>query len=401
MSYQINRIMSIHKDINLFSEASIGKTVFYHGSILPDLDQGDSFNVTDDTSSLVYRIGYGASSVNLINEDVHVTLLGSSRLINESFSEMLATIDDFEVEEIVEESVFTQSVGSMGPVGPRGEQGEQGFPGIPGRNGNDGKDGIDGDQGEKGEPGERGADGQQGPQGEHGIQGEQGPQGERGPQGDQGVQGELGPQGEQGSHGDHGEKGEQGVQGEQGSSGIQGSQGEKGEQGSQGEQGVQGLMGPSGKNGKDGKQGPKGDKGDRGELGKQGERGEDGIANVAGPLRYDTTSRTISVSEDWINSLGTLLPGNPIIGGGGDLFGVKKDGSHVPFGNVVRYIDFRGSGITVSADGVDAVVSITTSSSGDGSDNALEVSGGNNIMSQFLDMNGFDIYNARVDGGTF
>ncbi len=401
MSYQINRVMSMQKDINLFSSASVGKTVFYHGKILPELNQGEHFSITEHPSDEVYRIGHGASSVNLVNENVHLTLIGSSRLINDSFGEILATIDDFEVEEIIEEPIFTQSFGPMGPVGPRGEQGEQGFPGIPGRNGNDGKDGIDGDQGEKGEPGERGADGQQGPQGEHGIQGEQGSQGERGPQGDQGVQGELGPQGEQGPQGDRGEKGEQGVQGEQGSPGIQGSQGEMGEQGSQGEQGVQGLMGPSGKNGADGKQGPKGDKGDRGELGEQGERGEkgeDGIANVAGPLRYDTASRTISVSEDWINSLGTLLPGNPIIGGGGDLFGVKKDGSHVPFGNVVRYIDFRGSGITISADGVEAVVSITGPTD---SENLIFKSGGNNKVSQDLDLDNFSLYNARLDGGTF
>ena len=75
----------------------------------------------------------------------------------------------------------------------------------------------------------------------------------------------------------------------------------------------------------------------------------------------------------------------------------------IPKGNAVRYIDFRGTGVAVSIDKNSAVVDITTSSSGGegGSDNALEVSGGNNIMSQFLDMNGFDIYNARVDGGTF
>jgi len=396
MSYQINRVMSIHKDINLFSEANVGKNVFYHGSILPDLDQGDTFNITDDTSSLVYRVGYGASSVNLINEDVHVTLLGSSRLINESFSEMLPTIDEFEVEEIVEESVFTQSVGPMGPVGPRGEQGEQGFPGIPGRDGKDGKDGIDGNQGEKGEPGERGENGEQGLQGEQGIQGDRGPQGEqgeRGTQGEQGVQGEVGPQGEggvQGEHGFQGEKGEQGSQGEQGLQGDRGERGDDGKQGSQGERGEQGSIGLRGKEGKSGKQGPKGDKGDR------GEKGEDGIANVAGPLRYDSSSKVLSVSEEWVASLGSIIQNGAIVGGGGDLLGIKKDGSQVPRGNAVRFIDFRGDGIEINVDGPNAIVDISHTHT-----NALQTSGGNNIMSQFLDMNGFDIYNARVDGGTF
>ena len=388
--------MSIHKDINLFSSSSVGKTVLYHGSILPELNQGEYFNITKHPSDEVYRIGHGASSVNLVNEDVHLTLIGSSRLINDSFGEIISTIDDFEVEETIEESVFTQSVGPMGPIGPRGEQGEQGFPGIPGRDGKDGKDGIDGNQGEKGEPGERGEDGQQGPQGEHGLQGEQGPQGERGergPQGEQGVQGEVGPQGEQGVQGEHGlrgEKGEQGSQGEQGLQGESGERGDDGKQGPQGERGEQGSIGLRGKEGKAGKQGPKGDKGDR------GEKGEDGIANVAGPLRYDSSSKVLSVSEEWVASLGSIIQNGAIVGGGGDLLGIKKDGSQVPRGNAVRFIDFRGDGIEINVDGPDAIVDISHTHS-----NALQISGGNNVMSQFLDMNGFDIYNTRIDGGTF
>ena len=388
--------MSIHKDINLFSEASIGKTVFYHGSILPDLDQGDSFNITDDTSSLVFRVGYGASSVNLINEDTHLTLLGSSRLINESFSQLNLEPESILVEEIVEEPVFTESIGPMGSVGPRGEQGEQGFPGIPGRDGNDGRDGIDGNQGERGDRGENGENGEQGPQGEHGIQGEQGPQGERGERGlhgEQGVQGEVGPQGEQGVQGEHGlqgEKGEEGSQGEQGLRGDIGERGDDGKQGSQGERGEQGPTGLRGKEGKEGKQGPKGDKGDR------GEKGEDGIANVAGPLRYDSSSKVLSVSEEWVASLGSIIQNGAIVGGGGDLLGIKKDGSQVPRGNAVRFIDFRGDGIEINVDGPDAIVDISHTHS-----NSLQISGGNNVMSQFLDMNGFDIYNTRIDGGTF
>ena len=388
--------MSIHKDINLFSEANVGKNVFYHGSILPDLDQGDTFNITDDTSSLVYRVGYGASSVNLINEDIHLTLLGSSRLINESFSQLNLEPESTLVEEIVEEPVFTGSIGPMGSVGPRGEQGEQGFPGIPGRDGNDGKDGIDGNQGEKGDRGDRGENGEQGPQGEQGIQGErgsQGEQGERGTQGEQGVQGEVGPQGEQGFQGEQGLQGERGEAGPQGEQGVQGDRGERGDDGTQGSQGERGEQGPIGLRGKEGKAGKQGSKGVRGD---RGEKGEDGIANVAGPLRYDTASRTLSVSEEWISSLGSLMQGNPIIGGGGDLFGVKKNGSPVPYGNVVRFLDFRGDGITITADGVDAIVDISHAHG-----SALQTSGGNNVMSQFLDMNGFNIYNARVDGGTF
>ena len=392
--------MSIHKDINLFSSSSVGKTVLYHGSILPELNQGEYFNITEHPSDEVYRIGHGASSVNLVNEDVHLTLIGSSRLINDSFGEIISTIDDFEVEETIEESVFTQSVGPMGPIGPRGEQGEQGFPGIPGRDGKDGKDGIDGNQGEKGEPGERGEDGQQGPQGEHGLQGEQGPQGERGergPQGEQGVQGEIGSVGPEGPRGERGERGEQGIQGEHG---VQGSDGKQGERGPQGERGERGERGLQGERGSDGLRGEDGKPGEQGPKGEQGERGEDGIARVSGPLLYDSSTKVLSVSEKWVESLGSIIQNGAIVGGGGDLFGIKKDGVVVPRGNVIRFIDFRGDNITVSADGVDGIVNIESTTETD-TTNLIFKSGGNNKVQQDLDLDNFSLYNARLDGGTF
>ena len=84
------------------------------------------------------------------------------------------------------------------------------------------------------------------------------------------------------------------------------------------------------------------------------------------------------------------------VGGGGDLLGVKKDGSNIPRGSAVRFIDFRGDGVAISIDGTDAIVDISHTHT-----NSLQISGGNNVMSQFLDMNGFDIYNSRIDGGTF
>tara|TARA_Y100001937_G_scaffold125861_1_gene193655 strand:+ start:1471 stop:2634 length:1164 start_codon:yes stop_codon:yes gene_type:complete len=387
--------MSVHKEINLFSSASVGKTVFYHGSILPELNQGDYFSITETPSDEVYRIGHGASSVNLVNENIHLTLIGSSRLINDSFGEILSTIDEFETEDETYSDSLQENVivGPMGPIGPMGPEGEQGLPGIPGR---DGKDGVDGERGEQGEQGPQGERGEKGDRGEQGLIGEQGPQGE---QGEKGLRGERGEQGDRGVDGNQGDQGPQGIQGERGEQGPQGDQGEQGPQGIQGERGVEGQRGSDGKDGSQGPagaQGPKGDRGEKGDKGDRGERGEDGIANVSGPLIYDSSSKVLSVSEKWIESLGSIIQNGAIVGGGGDLLGVKKDGSRVPRGNAVRFIDFRGDGVDISIDGTDAVVDISHTHT-----NSLQISGGNNVMSQSLDMNGFDIYNARIDGGTF
>lgn len=395
----------MHKHINLFSNTNVGKTVFYHGSILPEVDQGDYFNITDEPSNEVYQVGYGASSVNLINDDMHVTLLGSSRRINESFGELVyAEVEDAIANETYQEQLEENIiVGPVGPIGPMGSDGEQGLPGIPGRDGKDGIDGKDGADGERGEHGTQGEQGLQGVQGEHGPQGEQGEvggvgeRGEVGPQGEQGLQGEQGPQGIQGEHGP------QGIQGEHGPQGIQGIQGEQGEigpegkiglQGPRAERGERGVDGKAGKQGQPGEQGPKGDRGDR------GEDGSDGIVKVSGPLVYDHASKILSVSDQWVNTIGSLVQNGAIVGGGGDLLGLKKDGSHINHADAVRYIDFKGDGITITSDGVNATVDISTGIAVE-AENIVQKSGGNNKLSQDLDMNSFAVYNARLDGGTF
>ena len=50
--------------------------------------------------------------------------------------------------------------------------------------------------------------------------------------------------------------------------------------------------------------------------------------------------------------LGSIIQGGAIVGGGGDLFGAKREGSVIPHGNVLRYLDFRGAGVTIESDGV-------------------------------------------------
>ena len=381
--------------VNIFSNNSVGKKFVYHGDIVDGFSDGEVFQVTEYPSEHIYQVGYGASLVTLVNENNHISLSGSSRLINECFFTMVEEIeeDDEHVEPDPEITIVEKLVET--PVyGQQGLQGPQGLPGIPGRDGKDGQDGRDGQDGLQGE---------QGPQGDSGVQGPVGPQG---PQGEQGPKGE---QGERGERGADGSQGEQGIQGIQGPPGPQGPEGKQGLQGKKGDSGKQGKQGPAGNQGKVGPKGPKGDKGDQGlqgqqgpqgPEGKQGERGpqgEDGIVQVGGPLRYDKTNKLLTVSEEWVNSLGSAVQGGAMLGGGGGLVGVKQDGNSVKKGNVVRYINFSGSGITVSSDGTVATIDISHGEV----HNALQTIGGNNVMSQDLDMNGFNLYNSRIDGGTF
>ena len=321
---------------------------------MDDISDGEVFEVTDDPSDEVFEIGYGASVVHIINDDKHISLCGSSRLINECFFTLVVE----ETEEETEKStiVYRETIVEKPTFGIDGAEGSQGFPGIPGRDGNDGndgndgKDGIDGNQGEKGERGERGENGEQGPQGIQGVQGEQGPQGEIGVQGERGRDGE---DGRDGSDGLNGSKGDQGVQGKEG---LQGVAGKKGEPGPKGENGSQGKVGPKGRDGKDGKSG---NDGKDGKDGKRGEKGDDGIVKVKGPLKYNRSEKLLTVSEDWINSLGSQIQGAAILGGGGDLLGVKQNGQSIRGADAVRYINFSGSGITVSSGGNVAKVDIS------------------------------------------
>ena len=381
--------------VNIFSNNNVGKKFVYYGDIVEEFSNGEIFQVTDHPSEHVHQVGYGASLVTLVNENNHISLSGSSRLINECFSTLVEETEE-EIEHVEPDPKITivEKLVETPVYGQQGLQGVQGLPGIPGR---DGKDGIDGNDGQDGSQGEQG---EQGPQGETGVQGPVGPQGEQGKEGKQGERGERGADGSRGEQGIQGIQGAPGPQGPEGKQGIQGKKGDTGKEGKQGPVGNQGKVGPKGPKGERGDQGiqgPQGPQGPEGKQGDQGPKGEDGIAQVGGPLRYDKKNKLLTISEDWVNSLGSGIQQGAIVGGGGGLLGVKQDGNAVKKGNVVRYINFSGSGIDVSSDGTVATVDISHGEI----HNALQTIGGNNVMSQDLDMNGFNLYNSRIDGGTF
>ena len=73
--------------LNLFSRSTIGKKVSYVGDILEDIESMETFHVTDNVADNVYEVGHGASSVNLENDTHHITIHGSSRIINGLFEE--------------------------------------------------------------------------------------------------------------------------------------------------------------------------------------------------------------------------------------------------------------------------------------------------------------------------
>jgi len=388
--------------LNLFSRSSVGKKISYVGDVFEDIEVSETFCVTDNVADTVYEIGYGVSSVNLESDDHHITIRGSSRTINSLFEEFHEESKTVMIEQVIVRGNDGRegSQGSVGPKGSQGEKGEKGETGLPGR---DGKEGSEGQRGPAG--GAAGPEGPQGPQGEQGPRGIQGMQGEKSKDGKDGkdgvsIQGERGRDGEDGRDGSNGLDGSDGVQGVQGKEGLQGVVGERGEPGSKGENGrngSQGKVGPKGRDGKDGKSGNDGKDGKDGKDGEKGEKGDDGIVKVQGPLKYNRSEKILTVSEDWINSLGSQIQGAAILGGGGDLLGVKQNGQSIRGADAVRYINFSGSGITVSSNGNVAKVDISTTTQSQG----IQSSGGNNIMQQFLDMNGFDLYNSRIDGGTF
>jgi len=102
---------------------------------------------------------------------------------------MLFAVDNLDVDEAVDQTVFILGNidinvnGITGPQGPQGAQGNPGGPpgpqGVPGPQGDQGTQGLQGIQGPKGE---QGSQGPQGDNGNPGIQGPQGPQGTQGPQ---------------------------------------------------------------------------------------------------------------------------------------------------------------------------------------------------------------------------
>jgi len=391
--------------LNLFSRSSVGKKISYVGDVFEDIEVSETFYVTDKVADTVYEIGYGASSVNLESDNHHITIRGSSRTINSLFEEFHEEPETVVIEQVVVRGNDGRE-GSQGPVGPKGSQGEKGESGLPGRDGKEGPEGPRGPAGgAPGPEGPQGSQGEQGPRGIQGMQGEKGDQGDKGEQGDRGIpgaQGPIGEVGEQGSQGEKGEQGEKGDPGDLGEKGDQGLAGSDGKVGSQGERGDPGIQGPPGLPGAIGPQGSQGPAGKDGVQGEQGEPGESGVVKVTGPLRYDQNDKVLSVSDEWINSLGNIIQGGAVVGGGGDLFGAKRNGNVIQHGNVLRYLDFRGAGVTIESDGVNGVVTINGGGAGSTDTTAfLKSSGGQNEMSQLLDMNGNNIFGARIDGGTF
>lgn len=400
----------MNTSFNLFSSSNIGKKVSYVGGLLEDVSSNETFVITEEEGHIVYEVGYGASVVHLVNENSHITLRGSSREINALFTEWQEP-----ERPVIVEKVFVRGNdgrdGEQGPVGPQGPRGEKGEPGLPGQIGEQGPrgergpaGGPAGPEGPQGPQGDQGPRGLQGVQGEKGDRGEQGIQGERGIPGAQGPVGEQGEQGPQGEKGDVGERGEKGERGDVGPAGPQGERGIIGPLGPKGNEGPKGDPGPEGPQGPQGPEGPAGPEGPQGPQGEKGDQGEPAVVKVSGPLRYDEGTKVLSVSEEWVASLGNIVQGGAIVGGGGDLFGAKRDGSVIEHGNVLRYLDFRGAGVTISSDGVNGIVTINGGGGGDGSIDTtvfIKESGGQNEMNQYLDMNDNNIFSARIDGGTF
>ena len=249
--------------------------------------------------------------------------------------------------------------------GPKGERGDNGIPGIRGERGGRGLQGIQGEQGPQGEPGEQGIQGEQGPQGEVGPQGEIGPQGPQGEQGFKGEQGERGPQGEvgpQGPQGLQGEQGPQGIQGIPGERGIQGEQGLQGKIGPKGEKGLKGDKGDKGSPGKAGVKGPKGDKGEKGDKGDKGEEGDSGIAIAQFPLKYDETTKRISVDTKVLQKMLSVPPAQAqqidwVALAGGGAVGIRDNNAMVI--KSVSDLNFKGSGVTVTRQGKDVDVTVS------------------------------------------
>jgi len=251
--------------------------------------------------------------------------------------------------------------------GPKGDKGDRGMPGMSGDKGDKGDVGERGETGWTGWAGDKGEQGVQGEKGEKGDKGDKGDQGEQGPKGDKGEQGEQGPKGDQGSQGIQGEKGDTGERGDRGDIGPTGEQGEKGESGDKGDKGDKGDPGLSGKDGRDGEAGEKGEKGDKGDTGERGEKGDkgepgdSGLLSVSYPLAYEDIKKHLSLDtkflEDFNNKVTSEISKHAYGSGGGGNVDLYVDGEKAV--KNLRSINFTGTGVEVTPDGIKATVNIT------------------------------------------
>ena len=287
--------------------------------------------------------------------------------LSDIFPKKTYSIGEIKSEPITEQPKTNR--GFSGLPGPKGDRGDSGVPGIPGEQGPQGEQGTQGEQGEKGDQGE------QGPQGE---QGEQGPRGELGERGQQGEQGEVGPQGIQGEQGEQGEIGTQGIQGEQGKQGEVGIAGPKGEKGNQGQDGKPGKVGAKGTKGAKGNsgvagikgdkgdKGDRGDKGERGEQGEQGDEGDSGIAIAQFPLKYNETTKRISVDTKVLQKMLSVPPAQAqqidwVALAGGGAVGIRDriDSNDIYLIKSVSDLIFKGTGVSLERKGKDVELTFT------------------------------------------
>lgn len=348
-----------------------------------------------------------------------VKINGSKNIVGNLFESVIEIpqpiIEDKKQIETIVETV-------VGQKGDKGDQGDRGLTGPMGPIGPQGPKGDKGDTGERGETGWTGwpgDKGEQGVQGEKGEKGDKGDQGERGEKGDRGEPGSQGDKGEKGDAGDKGEKGDKGERGDRGDVGQQGERGEKGDQGEKGDKGDQGEPGLSGRDGKDGIAGEKGEKGDKGDTGERGERGEkgdkgdtgdSGIVSVSYPLAYEDVSKHLSFDNKFLEEFNTKISSEiskvAYSSGGGGNVDLYVNGEKAV--KNLRSINFTGSGVTVTPDGIKATINITGGSepSPEGLPNPpyvtnVELTDGNLIVT-YNNNSTSDLGDVLdVDGGTF
>ena len=327
----------------------------------------------------IYEIGSNFTVINDTDYDYELTLLGlgetflqdelgkvvkingSKNVIGNIFEEIIIPIvQDVKIEKKITRTIIEQIEGSQGIQGIKGDTGDRGFSGPMGPTGPIGTNGKDGEQGIKGDTGEQGIKGDTGEQGIKGDKGDAGEQGIKGDTGEQGIKGDTGEQGIKSDKGDAGEQGLQGIQGLSGKDGSDGSQGIQGLLGERGEQGIQGLQGVPGKDGKDGKQGEQGISGVNGKDGEQGKTGDSGILEVSYPLKIN--DKSLSIETQFLTDIVTnSSKGNVAQGGGGSNVAIYKNDER--YINVVKSINFTGTGVTVSKDGNKLTVNINSSTS--------------------------------------
>ena len=132
-----------------------------------------------------HTVGFGLSKVTLQTPNGLMTLVGSTKLIQECFDSYAPIVEKKEEPKVlVVNKTIQQRIVEEGTPGERGQRGEQGLRGPMGPVGEQGPKGEKGDKGDKGDKGETG---------EQGIQGLQGEKGNKGEKGDKGDKGDVGP----------------------------------------------------------------------------------------------------------------------------------------------------------------------------------------------------------------